>query len=88
MTSFHDKQENLHQAIGFPLAVNEDKEDLNVESHVLPLDNKGEYEDCQLICSSDISFSKSLFQQDNIWEVVFLHTLENNIIFLISCMKN
>ena len=46
--SCHDKQENFHQAIGFPLAKNEDNQDLNVESHVLPtMDIKGEYEDCQ-----------------------------------------
>ena len=75
-TSCHDKHENLHQAIGFPLAKNEHKEDLNVEIHVLPLDNKGEYEDSQLSCSSDLSFSESLFQEDNIQEVVFLDTLE------------
>jgi hypothetical protein len=65
-TRCHDKQENLHQAVGFPLAEIEDNQDLNVESHVLPLDNKGEYEDCQSSCSSDLSFSESLFQEDNI----------------------
>ena len=58
------------------LAENEDNEDLNVESHVLPLDNKGEHEDCQLSCYSDVSFSKYLFQDENIQEVVFLDTLE------------
>ena len=40
-TSCHDKHENLHQVVGFHLTVNEDKEDLNVEIHVLTLDNKG-----------------------------------------------
>jgi hypothetical protein len=75
-TSCHDKQENLHQAVGFPLVKNGDNQDLNVESHVLPLDNKGKYEDCQSSCFSYLSFSQSLFQEDNIQEVVFLDTLE------------
>ena len=62
-TSFPDKQENLHQAIGFPLAKNEDNQDLNVEIHVLPpMDNEGEYGDCQSSCSSDPSLSQYLFQ--------------------------
>lgn len=75
--SCHDKQENLHQIVVFPLAENEDNQDLNVESHVLPpMDNKGEYGDCQSSCSSDLSFSQSLFQEDNIQEVFFLDTLE------------
>ena len=40
------------------------------------MDNEGEYEDAQSDCSSDSSFSESLFQEDNIQEVVFLDTLE------------
>ena len=76
-TNCHDKQENLHQAVGFPLAENEAYQDLNVEIHVLPpVDNEREYEDCQSSCSSDLSCSKSLLQKENIQGVVFLDTLE------------
>jgi hypothetical protein len=59
------------------LAKNEDNQDLNVEIHVLPfMDDKEEYKDCQSSCSSNILFSESLLQQVNIWEFVFLDTLE------------
>ena len=59
---------------------NETDQDLNVESNVLPsVDNEGEYENVESNCSSYLSFFESLFQEDNIQEVVFLDTLEKQV---------
>ena len=74
--SFHNNQESLQQTIVFLLNENEANRDLNVESHVLPLlNNERDYEDFQSSCSLDVSFSESLFQKENIQEVVFLDSL-------------
>ena len=63
-TSCHDKHQNLHQIEGFNLVENEDNQDLNVESHVLPpMDNKGENEDWQLSCSSYLHFLNLCFKK-------------------------